>query len=274
MIIAPPNPTRRRSSPTILLVCIVGLVLAGLALLAQPSVDPVTPPPSGVYLPAPDDGWALTFAENFAGDKVDQNRWTLYKGWSKSQPPSLWDPQQVDVADGVLTINGGFVGAQWLTGGLTSANAGSQRYGKWEVRFRVDAGDGDSYAILLYPEGGGWPPEIDIAEDAGGDRRSSTATLHYDSDNKNKQRTVSANFTQWQTIGVIWERGRLDFTLNGSVYGTVISSGVPDVPMWLGMQIGKKPCSAEYQNCPLGDRTRPVKLQVDWIARYERVESP
>jgi beta-glucanase (GH16 family) len=231
---------------------------------------PPPPPPSGIPIPGDAENWNVTFADDFNGTELDPARWTLYDGWSKSQPPSLWRPSQVRVADGVLSITGEQVDGTWLTGGLSSAVAGSQLYGRWDIRFRIDPGDGDSYAILLYPKGGGWPPEIDIAEDAGGDRRSTTATLHYGSDNKQIHSSVSADFSTWQTIGVVWSPGKLSYTLNGKVFGTVSGRPVPKVPMWLGLQVGKKSCDAEQGNCPLQDRFSPVTLQVDWIVRYQR----
>jgi len=248
-------------------------MISALLLAIGPSsgvLIPPPPPPSGIPIPGDTENWNVTFADDFNGTEPDPARWTPYDGWSKSQPPSLWRPSQVRVADGMLSITGEQVDGTWLTGGLSSAVAGSQLYGRWDIRFRIDPGDGDSYAILLYPKGGGWPPEIDIAEDAGGDRRSTTATLHYDSDNKQIHSSVSADFSQWQTIGVVWSPGKLSYTLNGRVFGTVSGRSVPAVPMWLGLQVGKKFCDARQGNCPSGNRLSPVSLQVDWIVRYQR----
>ena len=260
---------RRRSVAWTVVLVVVSMLLLTIGPSSGVLIPP-SPPPSGEPMPGGDEKWNVTLADDFNGTEPDPARWTLYDGWSKSQPPSLWQPSQVREADGLLSVTGEWADGQWVTGGLSSAVAGSQLYGRWDIRFRIDPGDGDSYAILLYPKGGGWPPEIDIAEDAGGDRQSTTATLHYDPDNKQIHSSVSADFSKWQTIGVISDPGKLSYTLNGKVFGTVTGKAVPNVPMWLGLQVGKKSCVTEYGNCPLGDRFNPVTLQVDWIVRYER----
>lgn len=230
------------------------------------------PSPSGVRMPLSVDGWRVTLADDFADTAPDPMRWTRYNGQSKSVPPSQWSRERVTTAGGVMTILSGWQDGEWLTGGLSSGKAGSQLYGRWDIRFRIDKGDRASYAILLYPEGGGWPPEIDIAEDAGGDRQRTTSTLHYDSDNKTIQRQVDADFSQWHTIGVIWSESRLEFTLDGIPYGVIEGAAVPSTPMWLGMQTGRKPCVVEYDNCSAGSGDQPVALQVDWVVRYEAIQ--
>ena len=77
-----------------------------------------------------------------------------------------------------------------------------KRYGLWEVRMRIEPGSTNpstKVCLLLWPDGGGWPPEIDFNES--GDRTRSNQTLHYDSDNKMLHTSYPVDQTKWHTYG-------------------------------------------------------------------------
>jgi beta-glucanase (GH16 family) len=163
-------------------------------------------------------------------------------------------------------------GRRWVSGGVSSSHALKQTYGKYLVRFRMDAGKGVAGILLLWPSADHWPPEIDFAESGGesSSRREMSATLHYGSDNRQIQRTVHADFTRWHTMGVEWAPGRLVYTLDGRAWGSVRTPQVPQERMEMDLQTQAGTCGDRYAPCP--DRTTParVDMEVDWVAAYAR----
>lgn len=246
----------------------VGLVAAVLPAIATGGVAEAAGSPSGVAMPGDIPGWTRTFADDFSGTTLDSTKWGKYAGIPKSSSVAMWDQSHVVVGSGLMTIVGTRSGDRFVTGGVSSARAGGQKYGRWELRFRADKGDAIGYALLMYPSSGGWPPEIDFAEDFGGNKTQTMATLHWGSTNQQIHKFGYADFSQWHTVGLIWTPGRVDYLLDGAVFASVTGSGVPAEPMWLGMQTEAKTCNSSGSNCPNGVAPTSADLEVDWVVRY------
>jgi beta-glucanase (GH16 family) len=212
-------------------------------------------------------GWRQVYADDFTGSSLGPG-WGAYSGRPGSDPYTMWSPSQVAVQDGVLTLRGQKRNGQWVTGGVSNHTV-TQTYGKWEVRFRIDPSDDLTYALLLWPNMPVWPPEIDFAEDGGGARRSTVATLHHGR-NAKVAREVDADFSQWHTVGVEWVPGQLTYTLDGRPWTTVASSAVPDIPMWLAIQAQGGGCEKHPGRCPVAGSPAAPALQVDWVVVYAR----
>jgi hypothetical protein len=217
-------------------------------------------------------GWHRVFADDFARG-LSASRWGRYSGQPGGDPGGLWAPSHVVVRNGILnleTYRDPRFGGRWVSGGVSSAPALKQTYGKYEVRFRMDPGKGVSAVLLLWPSGDGWPPEIDFAEDGGvtNARTKMSATFHYGADDHQIQRTVHVDFTRWHTMGVEWTPGRLVYTLDGRRWAAVRHRDVPDEPMELDLQTQAGTCGDRYAPCP--DATTPprVTLQVAWVVAY------
>jgi hypothetical protein len=246
---------------------VVGASSAPVAPVAAPSGL------SGATMPKGDlAGWRQVMAEDFTGSSLPSG-WGAYTGQPGGNPGGWWDPSHVKVGDGRLTLAGYRDGAKWVTGGVMSWGPSTTTYGKYEVRFRMDKGHGVKYALLLWPQSERWPVdgEIDFAEDGGGNRSGTTATLHYGASNSTIQRHLSADFSTWQTIGVEWTPGKLVYTLNGKPWSTLTGSMVPSTPMRLALQSEAGTCGDQWTPCP--DATTParVDLEVDWAVAYQRV---
>jgi beta-glucanase (GH16 family) len=134
----------------------------------------------------------------------------------------------------------------------------------------MDKGYGVGYAILLWPSTGTWPTagEIDFAEDGGGNRQATTATLHYGATDSKIQRNVNADFSQWHTLGVEWSPNKLVYTLDGTTWATVNSTAVPKGPMELDIQSQTGTCGDPNRPCPNASTPKRVNMQVDWVAAY------
>jgi beta-glucanase (GH16 family) len=220
--------------------------------------------------------WKRVFVDDFS-QGLDRSRWVVYSGQPGGDPGGWWDPSHATVRDGVLsleTYQDLRFGGRWVSGGVSSSRALRQRYGKYLVRFRMDAGRGVLGVLLLWPASNVWPPEIDFAETGGAnDRRDEiSATLHYGSDNSEIHRSVQGEFTQWHTAGVEWTPGRLVYTLDGRRWATVSSPYVPGMRMDLDIQAQAGTCGNPYSPCPGLGTPAHVNLQVDRVTAYRYIQ--
>ena len=231
--------------------------------------------PSGVAMPVGDiSGWHQVFADDFSGSSLDPSRWFAYSGQPGGDPGGLWAPSHVLVSNGQLVLAGyrdPAFGNKWVTGGVSSKPGLVQTYGKYEVRFRFDAGIGIAHVMLLWPADNSWPPEVDFSEDNGGNKQTTYATLHWGALNNQLQVQAPVDLTQWHTLGVEWTPGMLVYTLDGTPWKTVLSSNVPSIPMVLDMQTQAWDCtSSGWESCPNSTTPTNVNLDVDWAVAYAR----
>jgi beta-glucanase (GH16 family) len=213
--------------------------------------------------------WQRVFSDDFSHG-LRAGAWGLYAGQPGGDPGGWWDPSHVRVRRGVLrleTYRDPRFGGRWVSGGLSSAPALKQTYGRYEVRFRMGAGRGVAGVLLLWPVRDHWPPEIDFAESGGMGRRrdAMSATLHYGAGNHQIQRSLRADFTRWHRIGVAWTPGRLVYTLDGRAWATVRSAHVPREPMELDLQTQAGTCGDRYAPCPGASTPPRVTMEVDWV---------
>jgi hypothetical protein len=136
---------------------------------------------------------------------------------------------------------------------------------------RIDKGNGIKFVTLLWPRAEHWPPEIDFAEDGGGQRKAITSTVIWGTaaDKQQQQIRAEADFSDWHTVSVEWSPKKVVFLLDGHVTGTVTDDRavIPHEPMWLGIQTEQVACS-QWTTCV--DSTTPanVDMQIDWAAQY------
>jgi len=230
--------------------------------------------PSGAPMPAGDlPGWRQVFTDDFTGTATDDRKWGLYRGQPAGDPGGWWEPSHVEVGGGVVrlrTYRDPRHGDRWVSGGMSSARGLTQRYGKYDVRFRMDAGYGVASILLLWPTAHHWPPEIDFAEHGGKStaRDRMTATLHYGEDDRIVQRTVHADFTGWHTMGVEWTPGRLVYTLDGRAWATVDHPGVPAETMELDAQTQAGTEGDVWNPAPDASTPAEVDMEIDWVVAY------
>jgi beta-glucanase (GH16 family) len=248
-----------------------GIVLALAAVLlcapAATAARPASALPVG-NLP----GWRQVLVDDFEHG-LNRSHWGVYDGQPDGDPGGWWDPSHVFVRDGLLHLDSSQdprFGGRWVSGGLSSSPWLKQRYGKYLVRFRMDAGMGISAVLLLWPVANVWPPEIDFAEN-GGDTLARTeldATLHFGADDSQIERKRSVDWTAWHTAGVEWTPGKLVYTLDGRRWAVVRSREVPAQAMELDIQSQAGTCGDVYRPCPDSSTPPHVDLQVDWVVAY------
>ncbi|CAF4974282.1 unnamed protein product [Rotaria sp. Silwood1] len=102
-----------------------------------------------------------------------------------------------------------------------------------------------------------------------GIRDSTSATFHFTSkNNQTTQYLRNVNFTQWHTMGVEWTPGKLVYTIDDQVWGTVQSNYVPNISMGLALQTQAGTTSSNWNPIPNNSTPSMVQMQVDWVVIY------
>lgn len=143
--------------------------------------------------------WLLTWEDNFEGETLDETKWNYaignghtegIPGWGNEEK-QFHQPDNVWVEDGKLIIEGrqeqvsDEYGTYDYTSGLIDTRGKfSQKYGKFEARMKLPAGQGYWPAFWMMPEHdvyGGWAAsgEIDIMEAAGSRLNRIGGAIHY-----------------------------------------------------------------------------------------------
>ncbi len=227
-------------------------------------------------------GWTQTFADDFTSSSTLPD-FQLYGGTPTDGSNACFAPNHVAVTGGEMVLKAykdptaiaanGCTGDadQMVTGGV-KLTSNSQTYGKYEVRMRVDNGQGVSLVALLWPTGDTWPPEIDFAEDNGASPRAlDTATEHWGTDTNFFQvnNSLAVNLSQWHTVGVEWTPGKIVYTMDGAAWATETNANVSDVPMQLAFQTQAWQCGvSNWEQCTSSSTPAEVDMDIDWIAVY------
>lgn len=119
----------------------------------------------------------------------------------------------------------------------------SRTYGKYEARVKLESAIDLRCVILLWPTSpetwysGG---EIDFLEVTDPARQTNPVTIHHfptgtATPHDTYHNEYSADFTQWQTVGVIWNASTITYTLNGVAQASRVNPGLTG-PMHIALQ--------------------------------------
>ena len=198
---------RRRIRPTIVAALAAGLMLTScgdsggsdsaadkLDCEHRATISGVAPPH------AIDETWQSVFVDDFNRCELGEN-WSAYDGRPGGAKYGKWHPSMVSIDNGALRLHSRRDGDDWKIGGVSNWPV-TQKYGRWEVRYKVQPNADISYHFLLWPQNEKWPPEIDFAEDASSQRDGIAAFLHWkDGSTKRKANAHIAGDAPWVSNG-------------------------------------------------------------------------
>jgi beta-glucanase (GH16 family) len=236
----------------------------GTAATATVTVAPDPPAGPGLAAPAPEADASTAAATQHWGEPVRTDefegtgQWSLYDGPGHAGEGRR-SPDAIAVRDGVLTITGDSEGT---TGGMSWGDG--RRYGRWEARVRVPAGDPSYNAVLLlWPDAENWPEggEIDFMEIGDADRQEVDVFLHYGEDDRQEHGRVQTDATRWHHWAVEWTPTSITTFLDGRQWYTTSDRAVqPPGPMHLCIQLDW---------FPTGDAVRESTMEVDRVREYD-----
>ena len=239
--------------------------------VSQPAAQPVV--------------WKLKYTEDFKGAKLNEKLWTrIDRGGSDWNRNMSLREDLVEVKDGQLHAYGvknddtASDPRSVLTGGVMTKGRFAVKYGKIEVRCRLEAQKGAWPAIWMMPENpdGPWPRcgEIDIIERLNFDsfvyhtvHSAWTATNKSDPPSGGKGAIKEKD---WNVYGIEWTPEKIVWTVNGRKTHSYAKVGDDPVrypwtsPFYLmiDMQLGGSWVG------PVDESTLPVAMHVDWVKFY------
>lgn len=228
--------------------------------------------------PKTETGWQADFVDNF-DSSLNTGVWGRYMAGVPTGTTSAYLKDNATVTRSPLSAGGGvlqlhtrYQNGHWTSAGLSSGRGFAATQGKWQIKAKFDRAYGVGYAILLYPKGGAWPPEIDLAEGTAGGNHI-MATVHYGTAKQNFQIQrflFTVDMTKWHIYGVSVTNSEIDYLIDGKIWAKVKTSHTPRVPMWLGVQAGVKDCRHSTGECLSATTPKSSAISIDWVAHYRR----
>lgn len=177
-------------------------------------------------------GYSLVWADEFAGDRVDPNKWA-FEDWAPGRvnnelqryvPGGVLDGERTAyVEGGVLHIKAMKHKGQVISARMNST--GSWTYGYMEARIQLPKGKGTWPAFWMMPRdfSRGWPAcgEIDIMEEVGVNPNYTSSSIHTQSYNhvkktqKTKEIFTKGAEDEFHVYAVEWTADYLQFYTDG-----------------------------------------------------------
>ncbi|MCH8493560.1 MAG: family 16 glycosylhydrolase [Idiomarina sp.] len=202
---------------------------------------------------SPVDDWQLVWSDEFAGNRIDPNKWNIEVncrgGGNQEQQCYTDNPENAFVSDGTLKIVAlpadEDAELPYTSARLNSRHKGDFKYGRIEVRAKMPRGQGTWPAAWMMPTDevyGGWPKsgEIDIVEavnlgtltEEGEQETRVYGTLHYGRDAPNNSSSGKAYTLPnganpadgFHTYAIEWQEGEIRWYVDGYLYQTQTQS--------------------------------------------------
>lgn len=152
---------------------------------------------------------------------------------------------------------------RYSSGMISSRGRFAQRYGYFEMRARWSVGKGLWPAFWLLPEGGGWPPEIDIFEAHGDKGEISFHSLHLGQGRSTTERAkVPLNDDEFHTFGALWLPHRIDYFFDDLKVATIPVLEDIEEPMFL---VANLAIGGAWPGDPDENTRFPARLEIDHI---------
>lgn len=247
---------------------------------------------------AQDSDWKLVWSDEFDGIKLDYGKWetevNAFGGGNQELQIYTDRKENVRVHKGNLILearkdNHGIAGTvrEYSSGRVRTKHRGDWKYGKFEIRAKLPAGQGLWPAIWMLPTEevyGPWAAsgEIDIMEFKGQHPDTVWGTLHYGKPwprNKHSgtQRKLSnGSFTdEFHIFTTEWEKGEIRWFVDGELYQTQTKwesdGGEFPAPfdqhfhLILNLAVG-----GGFVGNPDNTTTFPQQFMIDYVRVYQR----
>ncbi len=203
---------------------------------------------------APPEGWELVFSDEFQAEKLDAAKWSTTMAFAGTHGPRYHNEyyssytldEDVILGDGLLrlrtdrrTVKGDDPPGDFdYSQGLVSTHGKFHfTYGYIEIRAMFPGGKGLWPCFWLMPQDkASWPPEFDIAEYYGGQRKMhhglAHGTMHeplWDSTGDSETEFEDV----WHTYALQWTAGRAVWLVDGIVRKTINADYVPRSAMYV-----------------------------------------
>ncbi len=229
------------------------------------------------------DEYKLVFYDDFDGTDLDSEKWEKcpeeqrqdYKGW--------WRDDCIAVSDGSLVVTARLKDGEMQSGAIQSKGHFENKFGYYEVKFKVDDADGLWYAFWLTCDGvrsvgdeGRDGTEIDVFEVVPAIRHLET-NFHWDGygiDHKSGgkySRIGKSFFDEWHIAKFLWTEDSYTVEIDGKT--TFHTSGeksakygsICQVPTYIRF-------SSEFGSWggQVDEDMQPAKMLIDYVKVYQK----
>ena len=228
--------------------------------------------------------YELVWSDEFDGTSLNSGSWTPelgngVGGWGNNEVQNYTtDPQNLRVEDGRLVIQAIKTGNTWTSARIKTQDKREFLHGKMEFRAKLPVGVGPWPAAWMLGanfDQVGWPAcgEIDVLEWSGVQPGVVGQATHSPSRfgaNAIEVKTPVANLaTQFHTYAVVWEPGRVTFSIDGITTGTwtTADTGNPfekEFFLLLNLAIG-----GNYVGNQIDPNLTSATYEVDYVRVYQ-----
>jgi len=189
--------------------------------------------------------WVMVWNDEFSGARLDPSKWAReengYGGGNNERQFYSTDQKYAHTKNGMLnvsvyrdphtTVDGKL--QPYTSARIRTIHRGEWKYGRFEVRAKMPAGQGIWPAVWMLPTEspyGGWASsgEIDIIESRGSKVDEAVGSLHFGGPwPRNKHLTTSYKFPKknaaedFHTYVVEWNKDQITWSLDGHIFQTI-----------------------------------------------------
>lgn len=240
--------------------------------------------------------WKLTWHDEFDGAALDASKWTIVTGGNGFGNHELEyytaRPENLRLENGMLvirTVKESYTGPDGVTRDYTSARLHTegkftQRYGRFEARIEIPAGQGMWPAFwMMGDEPQRWPDrgEIDIMENIGKEPATVHGTIH--GPGYSGAKGIGKPFSlpgagkfadDFHIYAVEWEPETIRWYVDDTLYETRTPADLPSGAKWvydhpffllLNLAVG-----GDWPGPPQASTAFPQSMLVDYVRVYER----
>lgn len=164
---------------------------------------------------------------------------------------------------------------RYASGLLTTRNAHAQTYGYFEISAKLPEGRGLWSAFWLLPEGGGWPPEIDVMEHLGRETDRVYVGFHANPNGERDGGTVPSEMADttdgFHRYGVLWEPEHLTWFIDGVQVHQVPTPDDMHQPMYMLVNLA---IGGNWAQTPDPFTQFPARMQVDYVRAWALERQP
>lgn len=232
--------------------------------------------------------YELVWSDEFDGNTLNSANWTPELGtgtggWGNGEAQSYTaNAENLRVEDGLLVIEAHKTGSDWTSARIKTQGKRSFTHGKIEFRAKLPSGVGPSPAAWMMGENiteVGWPDsgEIDVMEWRGTEPNVVGHATHSPSRHGTNPISVTAPVsnpsTTFNTYAVVWEAGRVTFSVNGNNTGSwnTADTGDPfekDFFILLNLAMG-----GSYLGYQIDPGLTTARYEVDYVRVYQSQET-
>ncbi|HEY4084300.1 MAG TPA: glycoside hydrolase family 16 protein, partial [Bryobacteraceae bacterium] len=182
-------------------------------------------------------GWNLKFDEEFNSPSINYDKWSPHApGKVVFEGQQTWIPGAIAISGGEAHLTAAKTADGYTSGMMTTLGAFAQKFGRFEIRFRMPAGAGLEPLFRLLPLGAADQPSIDVMGAAGGNPSSTLFANRWTETNLDRDYSGSWDGVDlsngFHTVAAEWDEEKIVWSVDG-VERFASWDGIPQQPMYL-----------------------------------------